>query len=282
MQNQQQAEKKIILVGNPNVGKSVVFNTLTGSYTTVSNYPGTSVEVSRGQCQIADESFLVLDTPGMYSLLPITEEERVARRILLEESPYVVVHVVDARNLERMLPMTLQLIEAGLPVMLLVNIMDEAERVGMQIDTTLLQEKLQIPVIGGALGRSKRGLLELRDAISSYQVRQTTFAYATDLEKDIQKISTLMQGDYILSKRSLALMLLQRDEEIIQRVQDRENSQYAKVENAVNETVFARRVDLHLRISLERKRISKGLLAGVITQQEGERPAFADRFPTGR
>ena len=278
MQNQQQAEKKIILVGNPNVGKSVVFNTLTGSYTTVSNYPGTSVEVSRGQCQIANESFLVLDTPGMYSLLPITEEERVARRILLEESPYVVVHVVDARNLERMLPMTLQLIEAGLPVMLLVNIMDEAERVGMQIDITLLQEKLQIPVIGGALGRSKRGLLELRDAISNYQVRQTTFAYATDLEKDIQRISTLMQGDYILSKRSLALMLLQRDEEIVQRVQDRENAQYAKVENAVNETVFARRVDLHLRISLERKRICKGLLAGVITQQEGERPVFADRF----
>jgi ferrous iron transport protein B len=162
--------------------------------------------------------------------------------------------------------------------MLLVNIMDEAERVGMQIDTTLLQEKLQIPVIGGALGRSKRGLSELRDAISNYQTRQTTFAYATDLEKDIQKISTLMQGDYILSKRSLALMLLQRDEEIVQRVQERENAQYAKVENAVNETVFARRVDLHLRISLERKRICKGLLAGVITQQEGESPAFADRF----
>ena len=118
MQSQTQTEKKIILVGNPNVGKSVVFNTMTGSYTTVSNYPGTSVEVSRGQCEIAGEHYQVLDTPGMYSLLPITEEERVARRILLEESPHVVVHVIDARNLERMLPMTLQLIEAGLPVVL--------------------------------------------------------------------------------------------------------------------------------------------------------------------
>ncbi len=278
MQNQLKTEKKIILVGNPNVGKSVVFNSMTGSYTTVSNYPGTSVEVSRGQCQIAGESYQVLDTPGMYSMLPITEEERVARRILLEESPHVVLHVIDARNLERMLPMTLQLIEAGLPVILLINIMDEAERIGMQIDIQLLQEKLQIPVVGGAIGRAKRGLWELRDAIRDFTGNRATFVYATDLEKDIQEISNLMQGDYILDKRSLTLMLLQRDEEIAQRVKDREGEHYESVENAVNDTIFARRVDLHLRISLERKRICKGLLDGVITQQENEQFSFADRF----
>ncbi len=278
MQKQAQTEKKIILVGNPNVGKSVVFNTMTGSYTTVSNYPGTSVEVSRGQCLIAGENYQVLDTPGMYSMLPITEEERVARRILLEESPHIVVHVIDARNLERMLPMTLQLIEAGLPVVLLINIMDEAERIGMQIDIPLLQEKLQIPVVGGAIGRAKRGLWELRDAIRDFSGNKATFLYATDLEKDVQEISSLMEGDYILNKRSLVLMLLQRDEEIAQRVQDREGDRYESVENAVNDTVFDRRVDLHLRISLERKRICKGLLDGVITQQENNQPAFAERF----
>ncbi len=278
MQNQEQAEKKIILVGNPNVGKSVVFNTMTGSYTTVSNYPGTSVEVSRGHCQIAGENYLVLDTPGMYSLLPITEEESVARRILLEESPHVVLHVVDARNLERMLPMTLQLIEAGLPVVLLINIMDEAERLGMEIDIPLLQEKLQIPVVGGALGRAKRGLWELRDAIRDFSGSKATFVYATDLEKDIQNISSLMKGEYFLDRRSLALMLLQRDAEIIQRVKDREGEQYEQIETVVNDTIFARRVDLHLRISLERKRICKGLLDSVITQKEGDRQNFADRF----
>lgn len=278
MQSQEQTKKKIILVGNPNVGKSVVFNTMTGSYTTVSNYPGTSVEVSRGNCVISGEDYLVLDTPGMYSLLPITEEERVARRILLEESPHVVLHVVDARNLERMLPMTLQLIEAGLPVVLLVNIMDEAERVGMQIDIALLQEKLQIPVVGGAIGRAKRGLWELRDVIRDYKVSKATFAYATDLEKDIQDISSLMKGEYILNRRSLTLMLLQRDDEIAQRVKEREGGQYESVEKAVNDTVFNRRVDLHLRISLERKRICKGLLDGVIKQEEGDRQSFADRF----
>jgi ferrous iron transport protein B len=278
MQSQVQTEKKIILVGNPNVGKSVVFNTMTGSYTTVSNYPGTSVEVSRGQCEIAGEHYQVLDTPGMYSLLPITEEERVARRILLEESPHVVLHVIDARNLERMLPMTLQLIEAGLPVVLLVNILDEADRVGMHIDIALLQEKLQIPVIGGAMGRAKRGLWELREAISNFKVSKATFSYATDLEKDIHGISTLMQGDYTLNRRSLTLMLLQRDEEIAERVKDREGDRYESVEKAVNDTIFDRRVDLHLRISLERKRICKGLLDGVITQKDGNQQTFADHL----
>jgi len=280
MQHSQQTEKKIILVGNPNVGKSVVFNTMTGSYTTVSNYPGTSVEVSRGSCEIAGAHYTVLDTPGMYAMLPITEEERVARRILLEESPHVVVHVIDARNLERMLPMTLQLIEAGLPVLLLVNIMDEAERIGMEIDIALLAEKLQVPVVSGAFGRGKRGLWELRDAIRDYKPRQASFSYAPDLERDIQAICALMKGRYILDKRSLTLMLLQRDEEITQRVREREGAHYAQVETAVNDTVFARRVDLHLRISLERKRICKGLLDGVITQREGGRPALADRLST--
>ena len=108
------SDRKVILVGNPNVGKSVLFNAPTGAYTVVSNYPGTSVAVSRGHCEIDGRRFEVLDTPGMYSLLPITEEERVAREMLLLEKAHAVIHVVDARNIERMLPMTLQLIEAGL------------------------------------------------------------------------------------------------------------------------------------------------------------------------
>src|SRR4051794_6455405 len=79
------ATRRIALVGNPNVGKSVLFNALTGAYVTVSNYPGTSVEVARGNAVIGGETFEVMDTPGMYSILPITEEERVARKILLTE-----------------------------------------------------------------------------------------------------------------------------------------------------------------------------------------------------
>ncbi len=89
-----------------------MFNNLTRHYVTVSNYPGTTVEVSKGTVRIGDEEFEIIDTPGIYSLSPLTEEERVARRILLNEELYLVIHVVDAKNLERMLPFTLQLIEA--------------------------------------------------------------------------------------------------------------------------------------------------------------------------
>ncbi|NLY49961.1 MAG: GTP-binding protein [Firmicutes bacterium] len=135
------------LVGNPNVGKSVLFNRLTGVYVVVSNYPGTTVEVSRGRGRFGGVQMEVIDTPGMYSLLPITEEERVARRLLISEHPSVVLHVVDGRNLERMLPLTLQLIEAGQPLILVINVMDEARRLGICIDTDLLAARLGVPVV---------------------------------------------------------------------------------------------------------------------------------------
>jgi ferrous iron transport protein B len=271
-------DRKIILVGNPNVGKSVVFNALTGAYTTVSNYPGTSVEVSRGHCDIAGVRYEVLDTPGMYSLLPITEEERVAREILLTQHPHLVIHVIDARNLDRMLAMTLQLIEAGLPVMLVVNIMDEAERIGMTIDIPLLQEKLGIPVISAAMAR-RRGLAELRQAIADFDGRRkAVFGYAVDLERDVEKVTALFSGEYRLARRALALLLLQKDTEIAQLVRQTEGVGFAGVESVVNQVIFDRRADLHLRISLERKRVGKGLLEGVITQKSANGPTLAERL----
>lgn len=139
--------RKIAIVGSPNVGKSVMFNNLTGSYATVSNYPGTTVEVSRGKGKIGNEEFEIIDTPGMYSLLPISEEERVSRTILLKEEPCCVLHIIDAKNLERMLSFTLQLLEAGLPIILVLNIMDEARNLGISIDTARLEKELNIPVV---------------------------------------------------------------------------------------------------------------------------------------
>lgn len=269
---------QILLVGNPNVGKSVLFNALTGAYTTVSNYPGTSVEISRGDCEIAGVSYRVLDSPGMYSLLPITDEERVARTMLLEDRADVVLHVLDARNIERMLPMTLQLIEAGLPVVLVVNIIDEAERLGMQIDIPLLQEKLGIPVVGAAVGR-RRGLKEIREAIAGFDPQhRASFAYASDLEGDIRQLTERLHGDYILDKRALALLLMQRDEELLQLVGNHEGEGFADLEQALNAIVFERRVDLHLRINLERKRVCKGLLEDVVRQQGKVRTPLTQRL----
>ncbi|TBR16678.1 GTP-binding protein [bacterium] len=139
--------RKIAIVGSPNVGKSVIFNSLTGSYANVSNYPGTTVEVSRGKAKIGKDEFEVIDTPGTYSLFSITDEERVARSILLNENPCLILHVVDAKNLERMLPLTLQFLEAGLAVILVLNIMDEARASGIDIDTKRLEKELNISVV---------------------------------------------------------------------------------------------------------------------------------------
>ena len=170
--------KGLAIVGSPNVGKSVMFNRLTGLYTTVSNYPGTTVEVARGRGQIEDLEIEIVDTPGMYSLLPITEEERVARAILLEESMDLVLHMIDAKNLPRMLPLTLQLIEAGLPVILVVNVMDEAERLGIHVDVERLEREISVRVIptistrGQGIATLKREIYEhLRDRSSHRRVQ---------------------------------------------------------------------------------------------------------------
>ena len=159
--------KKLAIVGNPNVGKSVIFNNLTGAYVTVSNYPGTTVGISRGRGKIGDTTAEIVDTPGMYSLLPITEEERIGRSILLTERPDVILHVIDAKNLDRMLSFTLQLIEAELPVILALNIMDEAERIGMRIDIEGLSNKLGIPVVP-TVATTKRGMNVLKNVIAEF------------------------------------------------------------------------------------------------------------------
>lgn len=271
--------RKVALVGNPNVGKSVLFNALTGSYVTVSNYPGTSVEISRGTVKIDGQSWEVIDTPGMYAIHTITEEERVAREILLNERPDVVLHVLDARNLERMLTMTLQLVEAGLPVVLVVNIMDEAERMGLQFDLELLQQRLQIPVIGAAMAR-KRGLTEIQQAIAGYQPPQTprVISYSRLLEGAIGTVTTLMSGRYQLSHRALALLLLQGDEEVTALVQEREGAGAAAIGGAVRAIAFERRESFHLDLSMERKEIIRKAVQGVVQVPASRRETTGERM----
>lgn len=167
--------RKVSIVGSPNVGKSLVFNNLTGAYVTVSNYPGTTVNMSRGKAKLGGEEFEIIDTPGMYSLLPITEEERVARSILLEEKSQVILHVVDAKNLERMLPLTLQLIEAGLPTILDLNMMDETEAAGIEINVNRLEEELGIPVVA-TVATTGRGIKVLRRILVEYVTSQSCSA----------------------------------------------------------------------------------------------------------
>jgi ferrous iron transport protein B len=211
---------QIAIVGCPNVGKSVLFHRLTGTYVTVSNYPGTTVEVTRGHWRLAGTDVEVIDTPGMYSLKPISEEEAVARRLLLEETPGAVLHVVDARNLQRMLPMTLQLLEAGFRVVLALNILDEAERLGFAFEPVTLADALGIPVVG-TVGASSRGLEELQQMLLTGVSAPTTRSsptspvrYEPAIEEAIETLTPLLGDGLPLTPRALALLLLQGDTEI--------------------------------------------------------------------
>ncbi len=229
----------IVIVGSPNVGKSVLFNTLTGVYATVSNYPGTTVEITRGKSRLDHLEAGVMDTPGMYSLLPITEEERVARKILLHERPDVVIHVLDAKNIERMLPLTLQLIEAGLPVFLIVNLMDEAERIGIQLHTETLSQTLGIPVTATALAVG-RGIKEMTESLvgalnrqecSSCKANQPAIyiRYPVVIQDALDSMEPLLEGAYSISSRSISLLLLQGDAEVIDLVKNVEGDRSADI-----------------------------------------------------
>lgn len=232
--------KKVIIAGTPNVGKSVLFNALTGMYATVSNYPGTSVEVSRGQSKIIDQLYEIIDTPGMYSLSNITEEERVTKSIIFTEKVDLLIHVVDAKNLERMLPLTFQLMEIGLPMLLVLNIMDEARKEGVRVDIPALAKTLGIPVIGAEF-TAGQGIQEVRSWIAGKLQASGTFAvqYPELIENAISQIEHRIDFSSSISRRTVSLMLLKEDPDLLSRIVDPENL------NVVNMVVTHLKNQLH-------------------------------------
>jgi ferrous iron transport protein B len=136
---------RILLMGNPNVGKSVVFSQLTGVSVVASNYPGTTVEYSQGTLKSEGKQYDMVDVPGTYSLEGTCEAEKVAIRML--PTADVVLNVVDATNLERNLNLTLQIMETGIPMIVLLNLWDEAQHKGIEIDVRKLETLLGVPVI---------------------------------------------------------------------------------------------------------------------------------------
>jgi ferrous iron transport protein B len=155
--------KRLILIGNPNVGKSAIFSRLTGIHATTSNYPGTTVAYKAGIARIAGQEFEVIDTPGAYSLEATNEAEQVA--LDLVETGDIIVNVVDATNLERNLLLTMQLLERGVPLILCLNMSDDARHKGILIDVPQLQEFLRIPVVS-TVGISGDGIKELAQEIA--------------------------------------------------------------------------------------------------------------------
>ncbi|MCU0579534.1 MAG: ferrous iron transport protein B, partial [Desulfobacterota bacterium] len=201
---------KVVLVGNPNVGKSVIFNYLTGAYRVVSNYPGTTVEVSSGSAVFKAGRYTVLDTPGINNLIPNSEDEKVTRDILLSEQNYSVISVLDGKNIKRGLMIVLQLVEMGLPLLVVVNMIDEARSRGIDIQVGVLEEVLGVPVLPTVATR-KKGLEKITAHLSDARRSPFTFRYSPDIEEAVAALLPLIPQAAI-SGRSLALMLLSGDE----------------------------------------------------------------------
>ena len=188
--------KKVILVGNPNVGKSVIFRLLTGSYVMVSNFPGTTVEVSRGRTHIGETEFEIIDTPGVNSLIPQSEDEWVACEILLREKPDLIVQVADAKNLRRTLLITSQLVEFGIPTVLVLNMIDEAEDRGIEIDSQGVSRFFSIPVVE-TIAIYGKGRKQLLNALSNTRRPRNPLAELYADEKIIQEIDGIASPAFL-------------------------------------------------------------------------------------
>ncbi len=205
--------RTVILAGNPNVGKSVLFGALTGKYVTVSNYPGTTVEVTRGHATIEGRSWNVMDTPGTNGLTPMSEDEQATRDILLKERGYACLQVCDTKNLRRGLLLAVQLAEAGVPFLLALNMADEAASRGIHVDVAALAKSLGVDVVP-TVAVERQGLAELQAALPAARPSGFTVRYDGAIEEGIAEVAPLLPPGGGLSPRAVALMLLAGDDSL--------------------------------------------------------------------
>jgi ferrous iron transport protein B len=225
-------EKRLVLIGHPNVGKSKIFSLLTGQYVMVSNYPGTTVEVSSGRA--ADLDYLVADTPGIGSDVPRSEEELVALRTLLTDHIEAVLQVGDAKNLRRTLLLTLALIETKLPLVLDLNMADEAERQGYSIDTARLSQSLGFPV-AVTVATEGRGKQELLQSLRRPSRPKIQITYDPRVENAAQQIAVHLP-DYRISKKAVALVLLSANPSLVDTLLGRNEKECRAVKEIIERT----------------------------------------------
>ncbi len=269
--------KKIILVGFPNVGKSALFNSLTNSYATVSNYPGTTVGISKAITHFAGRTYEVVDTPGMYSLLSLSEEEKIAKKIILSRVADIVIHVIDAKNVERMLSLTLQLMEAHLPVILVLNLIDELETHNIEISILELEKKLKIPVIPMTATKGI-GTDKLKEAIQNYSQPEyslTPVTYSAQIEQKIGEIdNALTQNKKSLSRIEI-LLYLQNElseinipgifQDVLSKINVSEDNK-----NKTNSFMY--------EIALMRQRKASEISSSILTLKKSKKLTFSDRL----
>ncbi len=207
---------KIALAGNPNSGKTTLFNALTGSNQFVGNWPGVTVEKKEGKLK-SDKSVVIMDLPGIYSLSPYTLEEVVARNYLINERPDAIINIVDGTNIERNLYLSTQLLELGIPVVMAINMMDVAEKSGIRINAKKLSEKMGCEVTeisalkGSNIWQTAQKAVALAQAAKS---SRSVHRFDAKAEEIIEAVERRITGVPEEQKRFFAIKLLERDDKI--------------------------------------------------------------------
>ncbi len=218
---------KLAIAGNPNSGKSTIFNALTGGRQKVSNYPGVTVEQKIGKVNLDGVEMEIIDLPGTYSLTAISEEEVVARNYIIENQPDIVIDIVDASNLERNLYLTVQLAELGVPIIVVLNMMDIARSRGMKIDTDRLSQLLGLPTVQ-TIGNKKEGIDQLKKKILEVVQNPEICSfvkvnYGTEVEKTIATIENRLSlpERYKKISRWFTIKLIENDSVIVDLLKNR-------------------------------------------------------------
>lgn len=227
---------KIALAGNPNCGKTTIFNELTGSSQYVGNWPGVTVEKKEGKLK-GHKDVTIVDLPGIYSLSPYTLEEVVTRNFLIDERPDVIINIVDGSNIERNLYLTTQLVELGIPVVIALNMMDVVNKNGDMINTSKLSKSLGCEVLETSALKGK-GLKELSD--KAVEIGKSTpkvtllNTFSKDTEEVLSNIEKLLKGNSLIKNpRWFYIKLFERDEKVLEYLK-LDNNTKDKLDNLIN------------------------------------------------
>jgi ferrous iron transport protein B len=274
----------IALAGNANVGKSVIFNQLTGSHQTIGNWPGKTVERATGLLRIDGYEVTAVDLPGIYSLSTFSLEELVSREYIAHDKPNVIINVIGAPVLERNLFFTLQLMEMGIPMVVCLNQMDIAESRGIVVDAHKLETLLGVPVVPtvAAKGQGIRELIEtaIKVAERCNEPRKSTIRFGDGLEAHIEELTELIESEQVdleYSPRWIAIKLLERDNSIkelvgvkSEKVISASEALARRIENAYQQPGFT-------VVTSERYTLANQISRDV-QKQEPVKPGFSDRL----
>ncbi len=266
----------IALAGNPNSGKTTLFNALTGSNQFVGNWPGVTVEKKEGRLKFNKE-VTVTDLPGIYSLSPYTLEEVVSRNYLLGESPDAILNIVDGTNLERNLYLTTQLLELGIPVVIAVNMADIIEKTGQKVNIGALSKALGVPVIeiSALKGTKVKEAAELAIAAADNKTQAVSHSFSKKCEDYIAQVESIIDGAVDEGKkRFFAVKLLERDDKILSAMKKPFN-----VDSIIEDFEAAFDDDSESIITNERYEYISGIIGGCVSKKSsGVKLSVSDKI----